>query len=73
MGVYMGVLDTDVYEGEVPMDCGSDAGGVGRAGVGGMILLGGFAEAGAGILGAGRRVGDRSPGINRIAPRSETR
>jgi hypothetical protein len=41
--------------------------------VGGMILLGGFVEAGAGVLGAGGRVGERSDGISRIAPSSETR
>jgi len=73
MGVSMEVLDTEVYEGEGAMGCGSDAGAVGWAGVGGIILLGGFTEAGAGILGAGSRVGDMSPGISRIAPRSEIR
>jgi hypothetical protein len=29
MGVYMEVLDIDVYEGEVAMGCGSDAWGAG--------------------------------------------
>jgi hypothetical protein len=73
MGVCTEVLDIDAYEGEAAMGCDSDAWGAGRAGVGGIILLGGFAEAGAGILGAGKRVGDRSPGISRMAPRSEIR